>query len=425
MKARGQVTTSRASLERAARAASGVCVATGLVLTAACSSSTEEPPPTVPADGPLYAIATTIFLPDGESSVVTLVGDPTGAEELDTRSGVEVGGSAALFGLDGSSAFALGGSETSFIQRYEVTADGRFEEGKRLGLSSQGIDSAFKLPGLVPFLSEDKAYFIDDVTEQIVVWNPVEMTVEKSISLASATREGWFLELREQAVVRDNLLFIPGRFRDADLGEAGQALALVVDTDTDELVDVLEDDRCGDTTQVVTDASGALYFGSGAVAAVLHALKRPADYPAPCILRILPGERRFDPDFHVALPGLVEDRPAGRLVAGTEGRAYVLALHAELLDEELGPSTELWAPWDAAAWRWWQIELGASTPGTLVEGAPLGSAAGSVLRSDGRDHIQHLNAEEGSTMLLTPQADGSLKAGLSVPGLPYGLVRVR
>jgi hypothetical protein len=402
---------------------------TALALTGACGDNLgpAESPDAMPVEeGPLYAIATTQFLPDGTTTLVALVENPAASATLDASRALEVGGAAAVFGSTGQGVLAVGSSESPVLTRYEITTDGRFVAGDRLSLANTGVTSAFKRQGLVPFLSETKAYWLDDVTQQVIVWNPDAMTIEGSFSLEAAARDELVFELGERAVVRDDgLMFVGARYRTANEGEAGRAVALVIDTESDELVEVLEDPRCGDTVHVVADESGTLYFGSGAVAAVLYALQRPADYPAPCLLRILPGERRFDPDFKITIPDLVESRSAGRLVAGKDGRAYVLALHEEYLDAELGETTEIWEPWDATAWRWWHFELGTDAPATSVDSAPLASAAGSVLHAGGQDYITHLRLEDGATTLLVAGEDGSLTPGLEAPGLPYGLLQVR
>ena len=421
-------TTSPSPRRRAHATAARACLLAASVLAAACGEdAVDAGADAMPAaTGPLYAVATTQFLPDGLLSLVALVEDPGAPGTLDPAQALEVGGAASIYGMDGQGAFAVGSSESPVITRYEVAADGSLVEGERLSLANLGVSAAFKREGLVPVLSETKAYWLDDTTQQGVVWNPQEMVIDGSFSLAAAAREGFELELGERAVLRDDgLLFVGARYRTADDGEAGTAAALVIDTATDELLEVIEDTRCGDTVHIVAAADGTLYFGSGAVAAVLHALQRPVDYPAPCLLRVLPGEQGFDPDFHAVIPDLVEGRTAGRLVAGADGSAYLLALHEEELGIELGPTTEIWEPWDAVAWRWWRLELGASTSATLVEGTPLASAAGHVLFADGQDYITNVRVDDGVTTLLVAGDDGALQAGLEAPGLPYGLVRVR
>jgi hypothetical protein len=250
------------------------------------------------------------------------------------------------------------------------------------------------------------------------------MVVTGSFSLAAAARDGYVLELGE-AIVQGDFVVASANYRAADETEAGQAVALVLDTRSDTLSAVATDDRCGGTLDFAAAADGALYLASNSFAASLHALGRPASYPAPCILRFLTAEQRFDPAFHVSMPELTEGRPAGQLVLGSEGRAYVLALHTDLLEAPIDASTELFAPYEAAAWRWWSIELGAATTGVPVDSVEARSAANRVLSAGGREYIANLDIESGSTTLLVPQVDGTLAPGLEITGYPYGLIELR
>ncbi len=396
-----------------------------LALAAACTSEGE-----LAGTAGDYVLSATIFNPEGASSYLRFIEDPGAQVEIGTEGADEVGGAAALFGFDGQRAFGLGTSDGPVVTRYSVTDDGALVEGESFsmaggGSNATGISSAFKRPGLVPFVSPTKAYFLDDVTMQGVIWNPEAMTLTGTFSLADAARDGLVFELAERAVLRDDgMLFVAARYRTGDDLEAGVAVALVVDTSTDTLVDVLEDDRCGDSAHIVEAPDGTLYFGTGTIGAVLYALGRPEDYPAPCLLRIVPGESDFDESFHVELPSLVGDRAAGRLVAGPDGRAYVLALNEELLDAPLGPETEVWTPWEASAWEWWQIDLGSEAPGMLVAGAPVASGGGWALTVGDRQIVTQIDYETGRTTLLVPQDGGGFASGAEIEGVPYGLVRL-
>lgn len=408
-----------------ARRMLGACLVPMAGLALGCPGEPPPPPPP-PVEGPLFAIAATQFLADGEVTLIALVKDPGEPARLDTEGALEVGGSAAIFGLDGGDSFIVGSSDSPVLTRFDLADDASFIEGQQFSLANTGITSGFKRQGLVPILSEDKAYWLDDITQQVVIWNPSEMVLAGSFSLAEVNREGLVFELGERAVLRDDgLLFVGGRYRTPDEGEIGSAVALVIDTTTDELVQVLEDPRCGDTVHIVEDESGTLFFGSGTLGAVLHALQFPEGYPEPCILRILPGEQTFDPDFQVSIPSLVEDRSAGRLVLGKNGDAFVQALHEELLDEPLGPDTPLFDPFEATAWQWHRIDLGSDVPGNLVEGLAPTSASGNILSADGQDFILEVNFELLETTLLVAREDGTLSPGLMMSGFPFGLLRVR
>ena len=85
---------------------------------------------------------------------------------------------------------------------------------------------------------------------------------------------------------------------------------------------------------------------------------------------------------------------------------------------------DIWAPYEASAWRWWSFELGNREPGKLVESVAPGSAAARVLKAGGRDYVALVNLEEGFTTLFAPTDDGDLKPGLETPGVLYGLIKL-
>jgi hypothetical protein len=342
----------------------------------ACSGS--DATETTLGDG-RHALSTTVFQADGQTSLVGLVDDPAAPGVFDVTTALEVGGSAALFGDDGRNVFSLGSSDSATVTRYELSPTGQLSERGSLSLQPYGITSAFKRPELVPMISATKAYWVDDGSAQVVVWNPEAMTLTGTISLAAAQREGWVLEVG-QAVARDGLLFISANYRDDADGEAGEAVAIVIDTLTDAVVEVATDVRCGGTLDIARGPAGELYFASNTLAASFYALGRFEGYPGPCVLRIAPGEQTFDPGYYVSMLELTGGRAAGQLVLGASGRAFLLALHTDLLAEPLGPDSELFAPYEAAAWRWWSVELGSLEGGSVGLGSlePGGLEPGSL-----------------------------------------------
>jgi hypothetical protein len=371
-----------------------------------------------------YVISTTLFSPDGDAtSLVTLVEDPAAPSSLDTSRSLEVGGAAALFGGDGRGVFALGSSDSPTITRYEVSETGELIEGARMSLAGLGFSSGFKRANLVPFLSASKAYWLDDITSQGVIWDPSTMTISGTFSLEGAERDDAVFELGE-AVVRDGLVYVSGAYRNEDETEGGIAVALVIDGDTDEVVEVASDERCGQAVSII-EVGETLYFGTGTLGASFYAMQRPADYPAPCVLRMLPGEQVFDSDFYLGLNEVTDGRPAGGLVAGAGGDAYVLAFDESLLDEPITPASEIFSAYEAPAWSWWRFPLDASEAGEPIDTVPAASASSLVLNAGGREYITQLDRESGTTRLLLPSNDGTLSQGLEVSGYPYGLIRLR
>jgi hypothetical protein len=116
-----------------------------------------------------YAIVTTLFQADGQTSLLGVIDDPALPGDFDTARAAEIGGAAALFGRDGRSLFAIGSSDSASVTRYVLSDDGVLEPRGALSFSPYGIGSAFKRPELVPFVSDTKAYWIDDTSQQVVL----------------------------------------------------------------------------------------------------------------------------------------------------------------------------------------------------------------------------------------------------------------
>lgn len=267
---------------------------------------------------------------------------------------------------------------------------------------------------------------MDDVSLQGIVWNPANMTVVSSFSLQAAEPSAErTLELGENAVLRDDLLYVPANYRTGDDGEAGTALVLVIDTRADELVKVIEDERCGNTLHAVLHDDGAIYVATGTIGASFHAIGFPADYPEPCLLRILPGETEFDPEFYRSLVELAGGRPAGRLIRGKAGHFYTSVLLEEELAEPVGSTDNIYAEWEATAWRLHRFRLDRSGPALPMQELPLSSGGGRVLFADGTEYVQQVQNDLSKTTLYVPLEDGSFSRGVEVSGIPYALRRVR
>jgi hypothetical protein len=145
----------------------------------------------------LYAIAGTSFNPEGESSYVALVPSLDSSIEIDYAAVLEVAGGASIFGMDGNRFFALGKDEEPTITRYEIDASGAFIPGEQFSLQEYGLSSTWLDPGLVPILSETKAYVVDSGQMQVIVWNPSTMRITGSFPLDGVAPDGYSTTLFE------------------------------------------------------------------------------------------------------------------------------------------------------------------------------------------------------------------------------------
>lgn len=367
----------------------------------------------------LFAAPVTQFLPDSSTSGLLTLDDPALPGLVTLDEAIELAGTAAIFGSERAGYLVVGNSDGPTLTRYDLGAGNTLIPGPSLSIGGFGLTSGFRRPGLVPILSNDKAYFLDDSSLQGIVWNPADMTVTSSFSLEEAEPVAErSLEFGENAVLRGELLYVPANYRTGDDGEAGTALVVIIDTRTDRLLKVVEDDRCGNTLHAVLHDDGSIYVATGTIGASFHAIGFPENYPEPCLLRIPPGETEFDPEFHRSLVELAGGRPAGRLIRGRGGYFYVSVLLEEELEQPIGSTDNIFAEWEATAWRLFRFRLDGDEPATPMGELPLSGGGGRVLFADGIEYVQQVQDNGARTTLYVPQDDGTFSKGVELPGIP-------
>jgi len=119
-------------------------------------------------------------------------------------------------------------------------------------------------------------------------------------------------------------------------------------------------------------ADGHIYYACATGSAIRHHLG--ADRATePCLLRVKPEERRFDPDFYLSLSNVVGSRIAGGLVRGPGDIVCVKAVDETLIDLD-----DVEVPGDVfprPVWRWYAVDLGTgeSSPSRASRLAPEAS----------------------------------------------------
>ncbi|MEM9490865.1 MAG: hypothetical protein AAGC55_17085, partial [Myxococcota bacterium] len=146
-------------------------------------------------------------------------------------------------------------------------------------------------------------------------------------------------------------------------------------------------------------------------------------FPPTCVLRILPDQQVFDPDFVLDLQAITGHPSSGFFYAG-QGIAYTQAMDedASEFDPRVEPLTFLNAP----VATWWEIDI--AEPANSRPLTELGLASprsGSGYRVDGRTFIQKAQAGfAGDTTLIEVTPDGLLQETFDVVGLITNLGRI-
>ncbi|MEN0061004.1 MAG: hypothetical protein AAGA48_02580 [Myxococcota bacterium] len=384
-----------------------------ILFAAACTSEPEPTRPNESAESWIY-IQTTVATPEGRTSYLQLRKDLDFAL-LDLSEAVELPGNARVFS-DGRRLFT-GSGEEPVIQQWFPRNDGTLEPSERLSFANAGLTT---IPFGNNFVANDKAYLFDGSVPAAFVWDPESVTVKDSIDLSPIVKENLTPAI-DPGVLRDGLLFAAVQQYDFATNQLFRGIQVVViDTTTDTIQTVLEDDRCVGTFAGITqDDDGSIYV-LGDNYLVLHWFDDTI--PPTCVLRIPPGETAFDAGPELDLVALTGHPSTGFIVS--EGKAYTQAM-----DESQGtidPAVEPLAFLNQPVAIRWEIDLqDPSRSRPLVELGLASPRSGNVLLVDGRTFLQA--AEEafaGRTQIYEVLEDGSFVERFEVTGLVTAFGRI-
>ncbi|MEM9071830.1 MAG: hypothetical protein AAGE52_25195 [Myxococcota bacterium] len=343
-----------------------------------------------PAAPPKFVVCAASVSPTGTTGLIYGI-DSLAEGEVGLGEGVEVGG----MGPTCSSAFgaAFGAtSEGNIVQRFEPDELGRLVPTDSVSFGPAGISSISSgRAGAFLFLSETEALYIDRRTGTFVRWNPAAMTFTDSFRIEEIDGPGIsVVRVRQGAVDNHLLLFV--RYQEDGIFLKRSILVNLNLSDFTYTLD--EDTRCGGLFSHVRTSDGTTYFASGTFIASYDVLGIGDDPPAPCMLRVLPGESEFDDSFFMELNDLT-GMPTGNLLPAGGDSAFVLAYDTTAVDPS-GVFTPLQFAREPS-WRLFRVEdVGTSTSATLVESVPLRTGLLSeVVSLEGRRYQLRANEAEG------------------------------
>ncbi len=374
-----------------------------------------------PASEPeaIYALTTQVFGETENQSYVLLTKTLDENTELSLDDAVvEIAGRALGTGPDEGGVLFVAGELAPTITRYDLTEGGGISGGSSVSFLGKGVTKFGEYGGQFQYVSEDKAYWFDGPTSQIVVWNPSTMKVTGSVSLASLAHDGEVLSFTAAPVWKGDKLYTFAAWR-AGLVVSERAAVVVVDTATDTAT-IVEDTRCGYVRDGVLASDGNLYMATEAFGSAAYHLN--GDNPTPCMLRFDTSDDSFDETFNVELSSLFEGDTAGTLVVGPDNQAFLRVLDASAVPEGVDNPRVLAS---AAVWGWAKLTLGDTPSVTTLTSAALGS--GSVLPFQLGDRMfAPLFVDGESTEFLELTKNGpSTDEAITVPGLVFSAVKLK
>lgn len=372
---------------------------------------------------PLFLVAGYLTTADEWVGYLAVVSDVSADGEVNLAKAIEFPDDMSFASPGGGEVYVgLGGSP--IIQKWVLTDEESLELDDEVNLGAFGVTSALGLKNPLHFIDDDEAYFFDDETLQVIVWNPQTMETEEALSIQDLDEPD--LWLGANYVHRDaDRLLLTGRYWRGDDTAALLTKVAIIDASTRE-VTYATDERCGNVSFSAEDSAGNMYFASHTYQAAALAVGAAGDPPAPsCIIRILAGDTDFDPNYYVDLSELAEGH-AGGIVQGPGDEAFVLVYAGpELtLDNYAAAQRE-------SHWEYYAITLG-SERDTFRKVENVSATAGYglafTLELEPGKPTPYVIAVDGAfgegTYYDVSDAD-HFEAGLTLPGFPGNALVLR
>jgi hypothetical protein len=396
----------------------GVSAVGGLACSDSATVLTHPAEPTANGDATRFIVQTSVDLGDDRINYFTPVSSLAEGAIWDPGRALEVAGGARLYAPAFGGFFAVGSSEDLTVQRYDLATDGTLSPSGLVSFASQGVTS---MDRTAAFISDTKAYYFDETGAQIIIWNPLELTITGRIDVGVIARPGL-----DASIIRENYPQRPGRLLTSVRWSAdGERLAmetglLVIDTDRDVVANFEVDTRCVAATEVAMMANGDVYFGTTADELAYNAQVRGSSRPG-CHLRVLAGEDRFDPGYALQLSPLVEGRAACDVIpSGVDGEVLFRAL-----DESLSPWTlDNDVVGEAEAWEYHRLNV-ASGEVTRESELGLGQVFTPQYRVAGDVFLGLKVSGNDATRLFQLSEGGAMIPGLAVEGVLRTIAAVR
>lgn len=392
----------------------------------ACSGS-DDKHMTIAAGDPVYVGATRVFTVDNTSQgYLYRFSSLEPDETVDLKQAREID-DALVFG-DAKPYFYTATIFSPTIQQWSLDDAGDFVPGPVVSFANEGVMGTYSA-GLTPIFSDEKSYFVDSDSAQVVVWNPKEVTFIKTIPIDVSLPEDHegpadLTPTLEISVQKDRLLVSVfwNSFESGWTKFASFSRLVAIDPETDEVTRVTDETRCQSLSPVGTTSRGTTYYAPWDYHVAARAVFGDEHGVASCGLRVASTAQSYDEDYEVDLSALVDGRPAGTAFLMNDDAMLLHVWH-----EELSTATpENWTEsgrWDSS-YQWYRWSIGDDRAELLPNQPPSGEG-GSWAKLDGRLISYSANPEYSETTLVELDADGTSTELLRIPGWTATAIRAR
>jgi hypothetical protein len=408
----------------AAKLAWLIAVAVGATLSAVACDGGGGGGPTGQGGGKVYVVSTGLF---GDNEFIGYLATVPSLDEATTFSledALEIEPS-WIFAKEGQPYVYAASLAQPTIDRYRVGDDGGLTKDGSVSFAAYGLESAY-MAAMAPIFSDEKSYFVDDLQDQMVIWNPKEMKAIGTIAFHDAMEGALPATPEGTVVVHDSLILTSIQWLDwtVDSSQYGSHVRLLaIDPATDTIVKSTDDDRLTYASPQARASDGTEYFSPASLIAAYSLV--PGHGSPSRVLRVRPGAREFEPTYALDLSALVGGRPAGDFTLLDDQTALLRAWHSDLADPV---TAENWQEvlWQQAGFKWWRWHVGDVQAVEIPNQSP-GTLGAAVLKIDGQVYVLRTNEDSTTSTLDHIDAQGAFVAGLSGPGqfIGNGVIRIR
>ncbi|HTV24772.1 MAG TPA: hypothetical protein VMG12_39035, partial [Polyangiaceae bacterium] len=310
----------------------------------ACSGDEEaNAAPSGTGSGPLYLIAASFI--SGDQTETYLVTSPTFDESttIDPTDGPQLLGGIVPVVRNGS--VYAPDSNGPVLVRYDVGADNRLVRGAELSFAGVGMSSL--MGWHVHAVSDTQGYVFDPSGPRVIGWNPTTMELTGTqIDLGAVSRDGWTPSLNFEFMGprrRDAQLVVPVSWQDQDGNSRFASGVAVIDTETDQLIAVDEDERCGEAHTSIEAPNGDIYFFPPAWSSTQHFfvdMHRPT-----CAVGLGTAQTSFDAAPTLDLSGLGSGSAVSSGIPDGQGGFFFTTVDESLWDARASDVAPFWRMW--------------------------------------------------------------------------------
>jgi hypothetical protein len=327
------------------------------------------------------------------------------------------------FASPGNGVIYVGNGSAPVIERWLLNGSNELVKDGEVGLAQYGIASGLGIKDPLHFIADDRAYFIDGKTQQVVIWNPETMKTIDTFALDGFPEGDLFTGLNY--VHKDGTrLLLSARYWRPDDTAALLTRVAIIDTN-DDSVTYIDDTRCGNIAFQAHDSENNLYLASHPAQTAVIAVGLAGDPVAKsCVIRINSGDSEFDQDYYVDLDDLVGGS-AGGIMQGAGDEAFILK-HA-------GPTLTIDNAGSAAKRSEWEIhrlslgneeETLEKVPGVELQSA-YGLAFTTRVAGKSRPYVITVKGDFSEGSYFDVSQPGEFTQALTVPGFPAKAILVK